>query len=446
MRVKTTLIQPMMRMRPMDTTLKTRMSPSLGLLTVAQAIRNESDIRLLNENVGDKINYDEAADIIGITVTVDTLPRAIEIAREYRKRGVKVVAGGIQVTCCPESAKGHFDVICIGYGEKTWPQIITDFKAGKLKESYSCIRILPEEILSPAYDLLDHSKYLYVNVVNASRGCPFKCEFCYNSAQNIRNSFVNRRIEDVIADIRLLKRKHLMFIDDNFIGNPKWTREFLEAVKPLKIKWNAAVSANVVEIPGMLDLMKESGCKGLFIGFESLNEDSIKTAQKGQNNVAKYEWIISEIHKRGIMINASFVFGLDDDDESTFPRTLEWIVKNKIETVTSHILTPYPGTAQHRRMHEEGRITSYEQELYTTSEVVYSPNKLTPQQLKEGYLKIYKDIYSFKNIFKRMPGYQKWGYLLFNFLYRKYGKATEKICEWIGYNRIGYVCEKLSFR
>ena len=444
--MKTVLIQPLMRMRPMDTTLKTRMSPSLGLLTVAQTIREESDIQLINENVGEKINYDDNIDVVGITVTVDTLPRAIEIAREYRKRGIPVVAGGIQITCCPESAKGYFDALCIGYAEGTWPEIIKDLKHGELKNMYSCIRITPDEILSPAYDLLDHGKYLYVNVVSASRGCPFKCEFCYNSSENIRNSFVNRNVDDVIADIKRLKRKHIMFIDDNFIGNPKWTREFLEKLKPMKIKWNAAVSANVVEIPGMLDLMKESGCKGLFIGFESLNEDSIKTAHKGQNNVAKYEWIISEIHKRGIMINASFVFGLDDDDASTFPRTLEWIVKNKIETVTSHILTPYPGTAQHQRMHEEGRITSYEQEKYTTSEVVFSPRKLTPEKLKEGYLKIYKDIYSLKNIFKRMPDYQRWGYLLFNFAYRKYGRLTEKICELIGYNKIGFVCEKLSFK
>ena len=446
MKVKTVLIQPKMRMRPMDTTLKTRMSPSLGLLTVAQAIRDKSEIELINENVGDKINFDAIVDLVGITVTVDTLPRAIEIAGEFRKRGVKVVAGGIQITCCPESAKGYFDVLCIGYAEGTWPEIIGDYRAGCLKKEYYCIKIKAEEILSPAYDLLDHRKYLYVNVVSASRGCPFKCEFCYNSAKNIRNSFVNRRIEDVVADIKSLKRKHIMFIDDNFIGNPKWTKEFLERIKPMKIKWNAAVSANVADIPGMLDLMKESGCQGLFIGFESLNEDSIKKARKGQNNVAKYEWIISEIHKRGIMINASFVFGLDDDDESTFHRTLEWIVENKIETVTSHILTPYPGTAQHQRMNEEGRITTYQQEKYTTSEVVYTPKKLSPERLKAGYLKIYEDIYSFKNIFKRMPDYQRWGYLLFNFAYRKYGMVTEKICETIGYNRIGYVCEKLSFR
>lgn len=440
-----TLIQPLMQMRPMDSKLKTRMAPSLGLLTVAQSIRNGNFIEILNENVADIIDYDSNPDIVGITVTVDTLPRAAEIASEYRKRGIPVVAGGIQITSCPESARGHFDVLCIGFAEGTWPQIIADAERGQLKQTYSCTRLRPKEMLSPAYDMIDHRKYLYVNVVSSSRGCPFKCEFCYNSTDNIRGSFVNREIDAVIADIKTLKRKHIMFIDDNFIGNPKWTREFLTQLKPMGIKWNAAVSANVADIPGMLDLMKESGCQGLFIGFESLNEQSLHTARKGQNHTSKYEHLVSEIHRRGMMINASFVFGLDDDDNTTFSRTLDWIVKNKIETVTSHILTPYPGTAQYARMMSEGRITSENQVLYTTAEVVYKPMRMTADELKKGHLKIYQDIYSLKNIFRRCPRHQRIGYLLFNLVYRKYGKLTERICEAIGFNRIGYVCEKLSF-
>lgn len=441
-----TLIQPRMKMRPMDTDLKIRMSPSLGLLTVAQSVRKGNDVKLLNENIGDKIDYDNLPDIVGITVTVDTLPRAAEIAAEYRRLGVPVVAGGIQITCCPDSAKPYFDVLSIGYAEKTWPDIVEDLKNGCLKSTYSCTHISPEEILSPAYDMLDSRKYLYVNVISTSHGCPFRCSFCYNSTPNIRNSFVNRRIEDVVADIIALKRRHIMFIDDNFIGNPNWTKQFLETIKPMNLKWNAAVSANVVEIPGMLDLMKESGCKGLFIGLESINENSIKAAHKGQNNTARYEYLISEIHKRGLMVNASFVFGLDDDDETTFSRTLDWIVKNKIETVTSHILTPYPGTAQYAQMLAEDRITVTDQQYYTTSDVVFAPLKMTAEQLKQGYLDIYKRIYSFRNIMRRMPAHQRTGYLLFNFLYRKYGRFTSSLCKVIGFNRIGYFAEKLSFR
>lgn len=444
--MRITLIQPLMQMRPMDTKLKTRMAPSLGLFTVAETIRKGNDLEILNENVNDVIDYSKPTDLVGITVTVDTLPRAIDIAREYRLRGVPVVAGGIQITSDPESAKNKFDTLCIGFAEGTWPDIVSDYKKGTLKAIYSCTKIQPEQILSPAYDLMDMKKYLYVNVISASRGCPFKCEFCYNSTGNIRNSFVNRLIDDVIADIKRVGRSHIMFIDDNFIGNPKWTFEFLNRIKPLGIKWNAAVSANIVEIPGMLDLMKESGCQGLFIGFESINENSIEIANKIQNNTGRYEHIITEIHRRGMMINASFVFGLDDDDPSTFDRTLSWIVKNKIETVTSHILTPYPGTAQHSRYVAENRITTQDFERYTTADVVFSPKKMTQDELYNGYIDIYKRIYSISNIFRRMPSHQRIGYLLFNIFYRKYGKLTERICELIGFNRIGYFCEKLSYR
>lgn len=427
----------------MDTTLKTRMSPSLGLYTVANIIRNDNEITVFNENI-EEIDFNKPTDLIGITVTVDTLPRAIEIAAVYHEKGVPVVAGGIQITSDPDSARTYFDALSIGFAEGTWPEIITDMENGSLKKKYRCTRLLPHQIAGPAYDLIDAEKYLYVNIISTSRGCPFKCNFCYNSCENIRNTYVNRPIDDVVTEIKALNRKHIMIIDDNFIGNPAWTREFLETIRPLNLKWQAAVSANVAELPGMLDLMKETGCRSLFIGFESLNQKSINASCKTQNSIAKYEKLCQEIHKRGIMINASFVFGLDGDTPDTFRHTVDWIVKNKIETVTSHILTPYPGTRQHAELRDNGRITTYNQRLYTTSHVVYKPENLTPQQLYEGYLKVYKEVYSFKNIWCRMPKANKSMYLIFNLIYRKYGYITEKICRLVGYRNIGRIVEIAS--
>lgn len=442
--MKVILIQPKMRMRPMDTTLKTRMAPSLGLLTVAGLIREGNDIHILNENVEEIDFAGVEADIAGITVTVDTLPRAIEIAGILRGRGIKVVAGGIHITSCPESARPYFNSLSIGFAEKTWPEIIADMQRNELKPEYTCLRLRPEEIAAPAYDLIDHGKYLYVNVISAGRGCPFKCEFCYNSCANIRDSFVNRTVEDVVWDIRKIGKRHVMFIDDNFIGNPYWTRELLKAIKPLGLKWQAAVSANIADIPGMLDEMKEAGCKGLFIGFESLNEEALKGVSKNQNSVRRYERLVEEIHSRGIMINASFVFGLDGDTPETFRHTLDWIVRNKIETVTSHILTPYPGTRQYDEMTESGRIVNHDLRDYTTSEVVFTPVSMTAAELHEGYRKIYREIYSWKNIIRRFPRHQRAGYLLFNIFYRKYGRLTEKVCRAIGYQRIGRICENIA--
>lgn len=429
-----------MQMRPMDTTLKTRMAPSLGLYTVATVVRQGNDITFFNENI-EEIDFERQTDVVGITVTVDTLLRAEQIAQRYRAKGIPVVAGGIQITSYPESARGKFDTLSIGFAEGSWPKILHDLKRGCLQSEYKSLKLLPTQIAGPAYDLIDSGKYLYVNVISTSRGCPFNCSFCYNSCEYICQSYVNRPIDDVVREIRYLNRRHIMFIDDNFIGNPKWTREFLKTIRPMGLKWQAAVSANVVDIPGMLDLMKDSGCTALFIGLESINQKSIDLSGKHQNSINKYEFLCNELHKRGIMLNASFVFGLDGDTPKTFRQTIDWIVKNKIETVTSHILTPYPGTQQYAEMSSAGRITDTNQNNYTTSHVVFQPKAMSPLQLYDGYLQVYREIYSFRNIWRRMPSSNRLAYLMFNLFYRKYGHFTERICRIIGYNRLGRIVE-----
>ncbi len=438
------LIQPKMKKRPMDTDIKTHMAPPLGLLTVVSLLRPHNKVVLENENI-EKIHYDKP-DLVGISVTVDVLPRAIEIAQRFRQKGCIVVAGGIHITTAPETIPSDaFDVLCIGAAEGTWPDIIRDYESGRLMPVYRCNRKLkPCEIAPPAYDFIDKGKYLYTNVLHASRGCPYRCDFCYNSGAN--QPFVNREIDDVIREIKAIGRKHIMFIDDNFIGNRQWTIAFLNAIKPLKIRWNAAVSINVAEDREMLDLMKESGCKGLFIGFESIHQASIADVHKVQNGKTEYEKAVEEIHKRGIMINASFVFGLDADTKETFQKTCDWIVKNRIETVTSHILTPYPGTALYRRLQAENRITSDDLSLYNTSNVVFKPKNMTAQELMDGYLWLYKNVYSFKNIIKRLPREksQRPAYLMFNLFYRKFGAFTDALCKIIGYKQIGFLGELFS--
>ena len=445
--MKIKLIQPAMKPRPMDTKLKTRMAPSLGLLTIANLTPKDHEVVIENENI-EKIDFNSPVDLVGITVTVDVMNRAIEIAKEFQRRGVSVVAGGIHITAEPEKAVEYFDAICVGMAERVWGKILEDKEKNSLKKVYYDMeRMTGDEIVSPKYKIIDNKKYLYTNIVSTSRGCPFKCDFCYNSCKGTIKTYINRPIEDVIEDIKVLKTRHIMFIDDNFIGNPKWTKEFLKAIKPLKLKWNAAVSSNIVDMPDLLDEMKESGCQSLFIGFESINSKSIDTVHKVQNSVSKYERLVDEIHKRGIMINASFVFGLDEDDCSVFKNTLDWIVKNKIETVTSHILTPYPGTKLYSSLLEENRIVDFNLSNYNTAHVVYKPKKISAEELYEGYLRIYKEIYSFKNIIKRLPRSKKqWiPFLAFNFFYRKFGKVTELICNIVSYENIGRFFRWVSY-
>ncbi len=439
------LIQPKMIKRPMDTDIKIHMAPPLGLLTVVHILQDRHTVVLENENIQD-IHYDDSPDIVGISVTVDTMPRAVEIAEKFRRKGVVVVAGGIHITTAYDTVpKDCFDVLCVGAAEGTWTDIVTDYEHGQLKKIYRCDKAFKgEDIVSPAYDSLKKEQYLYCNVIHTSRGCPFRCDFCYNSAA--QRMYVNRKIEDVLQDIKAVGSKHIMFIDDNFAGNPAWTRAFLETIKPMGIQWNAAVSINVADDESLLDLMKESGCRSLFIGFESISPSSIDNVHKIQNNTAQYEQAVHAIHDRGIMINGSFVFGLDGDTPETFRLTLDWIVKNKIETVTSHILTPYPGTVLYDKLKKEGRIVSDDLSRYNTANVVFQPAGMTAQELYHGYIWIYQQIYSLKNILKRMPEnkQQRASYLLFNLLYRKYGRVTDFICKIMTYKRIGRIAQRIS--
>ena len=439
------LIQPAMIKRPMDTDLKLHMAPPLGLLTVANILRGEHRVVLENENI-EPICYDDHPDLVGISVTVDTLPHAMQIAKRFRRRGAKVIAGGIHITTAYETIPTNaFDALCIGAAEGTWPDIVRDAENGCLKKIYQCSgKLRGEDIVSPAYDMIDRGKYLYTSVIHTSRGCPFRCDFCYNSAKS--HHFVNRPIPDVLREIRQAGTRHIMFIDDNFAGNPQWTKQFLKAILPMKLKWQAAVSINAAKDGALLDLMRKSGCQSLFIGFESINPESVQNVHKVQNSTREYEQAIEAIHKRGIMINGSFVFGLDGDTPETFDATVDWIVKNRIETVTSHILTPYPGTALYARMKAAGRITSHDLSLYNTAHVVFEPRGMTADELYKGYLHVYDKVYSLKNIRRRMPETksQRIPYLLFNLLYRKYGRFTDFICKCITYQRMGKIGELLA--
>ena len=442
--MKILLIQPKMNKRPMDTDLKTQMSPSLALLTLMRLTPDGHEVVLVNENL-DEIDYDCDADLVGITITLDVMPRACRIFEEFHQRGVTVVAGGIHVTCCPEDCAPHFDAICVGAAERVWARMIEDASKNELHKVYCDMeQFRGEEIASPMYEKSDSSRYLYTNVITTSRGCPNRCDFCYNSCQN--RIYVTRPIADVLGDIKALGTRHVLFIDDNFIGTPSYTRELLEEMKGLNLKWSAAVTTKILNYLDILDLMAETGCQSLFIGFESINNTALKGVHKN-NRFEEYEKLVKAIHSRGIMINASMVFGLDGDGREVFLKTLEWLVKQHIETLTSHILTPYPGTALYRRMKEAGRISDDDLSKYNTAHVVFEPRGMTAEELYEGYLWMYRQFYSFRNIMRRMPEdkAQRISYLLFNLFYRKFGKFTVALSRLIPLRVLGRFAAWISY-
>lgn len=441
------LISPKMSLRPMDSEFKRRMSPSLSLVTIASLTPSPHEVCIEDENIH-LLNFDDNPDLVGITVNVDTSYRAVEIARTYMERGISVILGGIHASADPGFFLPHCDSICIGEAEEIWGTIINDFIEGKLQKTY-CHEGITDlvKVPLPLWAFVDKKKYLYNNIIVTSRGCPFKCEFCYNSCEYVKNGFRNRPLAHVLEEISRLDTKQVMFIDDNLIGNVVWMKEFLDAIINKNLIWHGAVSTNLVQYPELIRKMAESGCRSLFIGFESINAESICSVNKRQNKIGEYEILIRMLHENGIMVNASMVFGFDDDTADTFDQTLKWLVKNKVETMTTHILTPYPGTKLYKRLEKEGRIIERNLRKYNTSNVVFEPRNMSAEELRDGYLSMYKKFYSLRNIIKRRPSNKRLiaPYFMFNLGYRKFGRVTAFLGKMGLMNRIGKLGRKLAY-
>jgi radical SAM superfamily enzyme YgiQ (UPF0313 family) len=431
----------------MDSAFKRLMSPPLSLVTIATLTPKEHRVWIEDENIV-KIKLTDSPDLVGITVNVDTSERAFEIAKQYRSRGIKVVFGGIHASANPDLMLINCDCVVIGEAEEIWRNLLDDFESNQLRNIYKNDKITSlKNVPLPDWNFVDHQKYLYHNVIVTSRGCPFKCNFCYNSSDYVSNPFRNRPVTDVLEEIENLKTRQVLFIDDNFIGNVEWTKIFVKAIKKKNLVWHAAVSTNIFFHKDLIREFAESGCKSLFIGFESINEDSILSADKKQNKVKEYEELIALLHENGIMVNASMVFGFDYDEPSVFKNTLVWLIKNKVETMTAHILTPYPGTALYKQLLGENRIIDFSPDKYNTSNVVFQPQKMTAEELKNGYLWIYREFYSLKNIIKRRPSnnHLQKPYFLFNLGYRKYGRITSFFGRFGFMSKIGQIARKISY-
>jgi radical SAM superfamily enzyme YgiQ (UPF0313 family) len=258
--LKIKLISPGMSLRPMDSEFKRLMSPSLSLVTLASLTPKCHFVYIEDENLK-PVNFSDDPDLVGITVNVDNAYRAFDIARIYRNKGIKVIFGGIHASSNPDSMLDHCDSVCIGEAEELWESILDDFSNGTLKPKYFFTELTDlKKVPLPDWDIVAGSNYLYTNIVVTSRGCPFQCEFCYNSCDYTKKNYRFRPVENVLNEIKALNKKRIMFIDDNLIGNLNWTEELIRNIKPLDIFWHAAVSTNIVNHPDLIRKMSDSGC------------------------------------------------------------------------------------------------------------------------------------------------------------------------------------------
>ena len=375
----------------------------LTLTTLAALAPPELDTEfaLYDEGIAD-VPLDLAADLVGITVITGSSPRGYELARHYRSRGIPVVLGGPHVTLVPEEAMQHADAVCVGYAEETWPQLLRDFAAARMRRRYDqghdfVLTNLP----FARRGLLDRRHFLTQAVFEATRACAHDCEFCVVPTAWGRKQF-QKPVGHVVEDIRRVGKRRIIFIDLNLISDRAYAAELFEALVPLRVRWFGLSTSLIGRDPELMQLMAKSGCGGLLIGLESICDASLGDVRKRFNDPSLYRTLISDLHALGISIQGCFVFGHDHDKTTVFDETVQFAIDAAIDLPRFAILTPFPGTPLHRRLDREGRILTKNWELYDGQHVVFQPKQMTPQELQAGHERAWRSVYSYRSIFRRL--------------------------------------------
>lgn len=383
----------------------------LAIPTLAALTPPEHEIKIFDENIGE-IDYDWPADIVGISVRTLYAVRAYEIAAQWRKRGVKVVLGGIHVSMCPDEALNHCDALVSGEAEKVWADLLKDAAAGSLKRVYKGDG--PFDVTQtklPGRVFLDRQMY-FSDIIQTTKGCPFHCEFCSVYAYD-GTKIRSKTVEQVVAEVQDVcgtkvvfnKKKSIFFADDNIIANRKFARELFIALKPYNLNWSCQASINVSQDDEMLRLMKEAGCGAILVGLESVSPKNLAQMEKGVNLRHDYVDAIKKIHDHGILVHSSFIVGYDFDTEESFDELAQFIDEADLLMPIVNILTPFPGTKLFARLEKEGRIIHKDWSRYDAKTVVFKPASLTPEQLFEGYRDVLRKIYSFDKIYAKLQHY-----------------------------------------
>ena len=431
--MKLTLIKPNIGRREHSLYVdEGRMEPlQLGILA---ALTPEDIEVVMYDDRMEEIPYDEPTDVVAITVETFTARRAYEISKEFRDRGVPVVMGGMHAMLLPEELEQHCDAVIVGDAEPVWETVMEDCRKGTLKKRYEVVQpTCPQMNVITRRDIFEGKGYLPITLLQFSRGCSHKCNFCASSVYFKAHHYC-RPVEDVVKEIKAQKRKLLFFVDDNIVCNHEKAKELFRALIPLKVRWVSQGSMDMLKDKELMKLMVKSGCLGLVIGFESISPDCISEMNKYTNQKSSgsmYEQEIKELRQWGLQTWAAFTVGHDGDTVESIRATCDFAIKNKFTFAAFNILMPYPNTPLYEKLEKEGRLL-YDGKWWLHEEYRFNycsiiPKNMTPEELTEVSFACRSRFNSWKSIIKRAleprtnlrTPYRFITYLIYNPLFRK---------------------------
>lgn len=403
--MRLTIIHPCIGRKPGQKYIRTWQMEPLPAATIAGLTPKDVEIRFYDDRM-EQIAFDEATDLVAISVETYTAKRAYQIATEFRKRRVPVVMGGFHATLCPDEVAQHAESVVCGEAEVLWPRIIDDARHGRLEKFYRQRSRPSLSNVKPDRSLFLGKRYLPIGLVEAGRGCHFKCDFC--AVQTVFNATQTRRpIDNIIAEIVPLKnaRKLFFFVDDNITSNLGEAKDFFRALIPLGIRWVSQSSINAAHDEEFLDLMVQSGCQGVLIGFESLNPENLKDMNKAFNTMrGGFDKALQNLRRYHVRVYGTFIFGYDRDTPRSFGETVEFAKEHSLYIAAFNHLTPFPGTPLYRRLQEEQRLLYnnwWLDDHYSYNRIPFQPRSMTPEMLQANCLEARRDFYSWRSILQR---------------------------------------------
>lgn len=377
--------------------------PGLALPLLAALTPPHWEVKLTIEVI-EEVNFDEDCDLIGIGAMGHAIFRAMDIAKEFKKRGKTVFMGGYMVSMLPDFVRDYCDGVVIGDGEIAYPKLLSDYeKTGKIQSVYNFPLTNLNNLPIPRYELLTEKKIGYMLPVQAGRGCPHACSYC-SIACIYKGKYLSRPVEDVIRDIKRVKElgfSRFFLIDDNIASQPDYMMELARRIKPLKMQWGSQCTLLIAKNEKLLNEVAASGCTILSLGIESISQEGLNALNKSWVKVNETAELLGKIQKKGIAIASEMIIGTDGDTPQSIEATAEFAIKNKIPAPKFYILTPLPTTDFYKQMKSENRLLHEDYRKYTAADCVFKPKNFTPEELEASYKKLYKLVYSYPNIIKR---------------------------------------------